>query len=77
VDSALYAFGLSPAYDYRPAQFKALPGTDEYTKEQESLHKQAIIERLQRDQAIKEGHANHGRFVKDRHGRDPWHSWDD
>lgn len=77
VDSVLYAFGLSPAYDYRPAAFKALPGTSAYTKEQEELHKQAIIERIQKEQAIKDGHANHGRFVKDKHGRDPWHSWDD
>ncbi len=76
VDAALYAFGLSPAYNYTPTKFKAKQGTPEYIKEQEELHKQAVIERIQREQAMKNGNPNIGHFVKDRHGRDPWQNWD-
>lgn len=75
VDSVLYAFAFSPAYDYVPPKFKVLPGTEEYIKEQEDLHKQALREKIQRDQALKDG--NHGiTWVKDNQGMDPWHSWD-
>lgn len=75
VDAALYAFGESPAYDYKPAKFKALPGTIEYIREQEGLHKEALVERIKRDQAMKDGGAV-GHFQKDNQGMDPWHSWD-
>lgn len=76
VDAALYAFGLSPAYNYTPAKFRAMPGTNEYIKEQEDLHKQALIEKIQRERAQKDGMDNINYFPKDNHGRDPWNSWD-
>lgn len=72
VDSALYAFALSPAYDYRPLRSKALPGTTEYNKEQEDLHKQAIVERIQREQHGKMGGMNFPKVD----GRDPWNNWE-
>lgn len=72
IDSALYAFGLSPAYDYKPLRSKALPGTQEYNREQEELHKQAIRERLEREHHGKNG--NNQSFPKV-DGRDPWHNW--
>ena len=75
VDATLYAFGLSPAYDYVPTKFKALPGSKEYIKEQEDLHKQAIAEKIQRDNAFKNGNPNAGHFIKDQYGRDPWNNW--
>lgn len=75
VDSVLYAFAFSPAYDYVPPKFKAQPGTPEYILEQESLHKQAIVEKIQRDQALKDGKPI-GLF-KNKQGRDPWHDWED
>lgn len=73
VDSALYAFALSPAYNYTPIASKALPGTAEYNREQEDLHKQAIIEKLQREHAMK----NMGPMMNfpKVDGRDPWHNW--
>lgn len=74
VDSVLYAFKESPAYDYKPAKFKAIHGTAEYIKEQEELHKEAIREKIKREQAMKDGVA--GGFPKDASGKDPWHSWD-
>lgn len=75
VDAVLYAFGESPAYDYKPAPFKALLGTPEHVLEQERLHKQNIIDRIKQEQAMKDGAAV-GKFYKDSQGRDPWHSWD-
>lgn len=74
VDSVLYAFALSPAYDYKPAKFKAKPGTPEYIREQEDLHKEAIIERMKRDSAQSRGDSNVYGFPKV-NGRDPWHNW--
>lgn len=76
VDSCLYAFVLSPAYDYVPAKFKAAYGSSEHIKEQEKLHKEAIVERIKREQAQKDGVYN-APLYKDKHGRDPWHSWED
>ena len=74
VDSVLYAFALSPAYDYKPAKFKAKPGTPEYIREQEDLHKEAIMERMKRDAAQSRGEDNVYSFPKV-NGRDPWHQW--
>lgn len=76
IDAALYAFGLSPAYNYVPTKFKALPGTPEYVREQEDLHKQSIMEKIKREQALKTGNPDMGNFQKDNFGRDAWHSWD-
>lgn len=73
VDSCLYAFALSPAYDYRPLRSKALPGSQEYIKEQEDLHKQAIRERLERENAMKTSHGPMNFPKVD--GKDPWHNW--
>lgn len=75
VDSALYSFVLSPAYDYKPAPFKARYGSPEHVREQQELHKEAIRERIKREQAMKDG-AQYGAFVKGSSGRDPWHDWD-
>jgi hypothetical protein len=76
VDAALYAFGHSPAYNYIPTKFKAMPGSPEYIKEQEDLHKQAIAERIKREQAFKDPNAGISFFPKDNFGRDPWNNWD-
>ncbi len=76
VDAALYAFAESPAYDYKPPKFIAKPGTPEYLKEQEELHKQSLIEKIKREQALTDGGPAVGKFYKDQNGRDPWHSWD-
>lgn len=77
MDSVLYAFAFSPAYDWTPIKVPSMPGTPEYIKEQEALHKQAIVEKIQRESALKEGNAEAIKFFKDKQGRDPWHNWDD
>ncbi len=76
VDATLYAFAESPAYDYKPAKFIAKPGTAEYIKEQEDLHKEALIEKIKQQEAMKSGGPEVNKFYKDQQGRDPWHSWD-
>ncbi len=48
-----------------------LPGTPEYIKQQEDLHKQAIAERIQKEHQIKQGLG----WQKTKDGRDPWHEW--
>ena len=76
VDACLYAFGLSPAYNYTPAKFKALPGTPEYIREQEELHKEALREKIKRENALVNGGPTMGKFHKDQYGRDPWNNWE-
>lgn len=75
-DAALYNWFNGYHFLSRPAKVAAIPGSPEYIKEQEDLHKEAIRERILRDQAIKDGAPNQGNFVKDRFGRDPWNNWE-
>jgi phage terminase large subunit len=54
-----------------------MPGTPEWIKDQETLHKQAIIEKMQKENALK-GNANDNLgYERDQFGRAPWQRWDD
>lgn len=75
-DAMLYGWFNGYHFLATPAKKALRPGTAEYIAEQESLHKQSIVERLQREAAIKDGAPNQGRFQKDQYGRDPWNNWD-
>lgn len=77
VDSVLYAFAFSPAYDYVAPRLSTRPGSAEYYREQESLHKQAIMERMKKEQANKDAAASGISWAKDSNGMDPWHKWED
>ena len=59
-----------------PAKIALMPGTIEYNREQETLHKQAICERIQKEQALKDGNKEGTTWVKTKNGRDPWNEWD-
>lgn len=74
-DAMLYGWFNGYHFLSTPAKKAAIPGSIEYIKEQEDLHKQSIMEKIKRDQAQKDGNYHMG-FVKDNQGRDPWHSWD-
>lgn len=74
-DALLYGWYNGYHFLFTEAKKALMPGTPEYNKEQEDLHKQAIMERLQREQAQKSP-MNGMTWSKDNHGRDPWHSWD-
>jgi hypothetical protein len=73
-DAFLYGWFNGYHFLSSPAVKALLPGTPEYVKQQEDLHKQAIIERIKRDQALKDG--SPAGWTKTREGKDPWHDWD-
>ena len=52
-------------------------GSAEYIKEQEDLHKQAIMERMKREQALKDGSSQGQTWETDKFGRAPWQRWED
>ena len=74
-DALLYGWFNGYHFLFTPEKRAKMPGTIEYIKEQEDLHKEAIIERLQREQAQKSPFGGM-QWVKDNHGRDPWHNWE-
>ncbi len=75
VDSALYAFKLSPAYNYTPEVKKALPGTVEYLKEQEEQHIKSIQDQLKRDIENKQSKGGYGSWTKNKKGIPNWNDW--
>lgn len=75
VDSALYAFKLSPAYNYIPPIKKAQPGTPEFIKEQEDKHIQALMDKVKRDKEIRENKGGYGAWNKDKKGVADWNKW--
>jgi phage terminase large subunit len=58
---------------------KVIPmhGTPEWIKQTEDLHKQAIIEKLEKERALKEGTNEKMNWEVDKFGRAPWQRWDD
>ncbi len=74
-DAMLYGWFNGWHFLSTPAKKATIPGSIEYIKEQEDLHKQSIVERIKLEQALKDG--NQGiTWQKDNLGRDPWHNWD-
>lgn len=76
IDSVLYAFAESPAYDYVAPKLSTKHGSPEYFREQEQLHKQALMDRIKKEQALKDPNVQGLTWVKDKQGKDPWDSWD-
>lgn len=76
VDSVLYAFAESPAYDFVAPKLSTKHGSPEYFKEQETLHKQALMDKIKREQAMKDPNVQGLSWTKDKNGRDPWNNWD-
>ncbi len=75
-DAFLYGWFNGYHFLSKPAKVAAIPGSVEYIKEQEDLHKEAIRERIKRDQLMKDGAKDPGFFPKDNFGRDPWNNWE-
>jgi hypothetical protein len=73
-DALLYGWFNGYHFLATPAKVVHKPGTQEYIKEQEDLHKEAIMDRIKREQAQKDGGA--AGWIKDQNGQDPWHRWD-
>lgn len=74
VDSTLYAFKLSPAYNYMPPPLSPKPGTPEYLKEQEEKHLQATIDQLKRVKSNETGNL-FGAWNKNKKGIAEWNEW--
>jgi hypothetical protein len=75
-DAFLYGWYNGWHFLSKPAKIALIPGSPEYIREQEDLHKKSIAERLQREQMLKDPNARGITWVKDRNGRDPWNNWD-
>lgn len=75
VDSCLYAFKLSPAYNYTPPIEKPKPGTPEFIKSQEDQHIQAIMEKIQREKDMRDAKGGYGSWQKNKKGIPDWNSW--
>ena len=76
-DSLLYAFVYGTQFLAREALIAPMPGTAAYIKDQEDKHKEAIREKIKREQAIKAGDPYQAfKLYKDKSGRDPWNNWD-
>lgn len=75
-DAFLYGWFNGWHFLSKPAKVALIPGTPEYIKEQEDLHKQSIMERMQREAAQRDPNAQGITWVKDKNGRDPWNNWD-
>jgi hypothetical protein len=72
-DALLYAWRNGYHFLYTPAKIKPLPGTPEYVREQDELHKESIRQRLKQEHALSQGTAPS--WTKGPSGRDPWHEW--
>ncbi len=75
VDSCLYAFKLSPAYNYTPPIEKPRPGTPEYVRAEEDQHIKAIQERLKREKDMKDSKGGYGAWNKNKKGIADWNQW--
>lgn len=74
-DAFLYGWFNGYHFLSTPAKKALTPGTPEYIKEQEDLHKQSIIERIQREQALKDPNAQGLNWHRNKDGTNPWNEW--
>jgi len=73
-DALLYGWYNGYHFLSTPAKKALLPGSVEYIKEQEDLHKEAIRERIQREQAMKDPNAGI-QWQRSANGVNPWNEW--
>lgn len=75
-DAFLYGWFNGWHFLSSPAKRAAIPGSVEYIKEQEDLHKQSIRERMQREQAQNNPSTQGLTWGKTPDGRNPWNEWE-
>jgi hypothetical protein len=73
-DAMLYGWFNGYHFLSTPAKKALQPGTPEYIKEQEDLHKQAIMERMKKEQALKDPNAG-VTWQPSNNGVNPWNEW--
>jgi phage terminase large subunit len=74
-DAFLYGWFNGWHFLTEPAKLAPKYGSPEYIKEQEDLHKQSIMEKIKRDQQLKENPMGIT-WERSPNGLDPWRSWD-
>jgi hypothetical protein len=75
IDAVLYAFKESPAYHYKDPVVMPKVGTAEYDRLQEEQHVQAAMEKVKRDNELRDGKNSFGNWVKDKKGIPDWNKW--
>jgi hypothetical protein len=74
-DALLYGWFNGYHFLSTPAKKALIPGTVEYIKEQEDLHKQAIMEKIKREEAMKNPSTQGLTWARNENGRNPWNEW--
>jgi len=74
-DAFLYGWFNGWHFLSGPEKKALMPGTPEYIKEQEDKHKQAIMERIQREERMKNVSSDGISWGKLPDGRNPWNEW--
>ena len=74
VDALLYGWFNGYHFLATPAKRALAPGTVEYIKEQEDLHKQALMEKIQREEALKDPNGQ-VQWHRSQNGMNPWQEW--
>lgn len=76
-DAMLYGWFNGYHFLSQPAKKAAMPGSLEYIKEQEDLHKQSIMERIRREAQMNDPNAQQEmNWQRNADGSAPWNSWD-
>ena len=75
-DAMLYGWFNGYHFLSTPAKKATIPGTPEYIKEQEDLHKQSIMERIKREESMKDPFAKGISWQNNPDGSAPWNQWD-
>lgn len=74
-DAFLYGWFNGWHFLSTPAKKALMPGSPEYIKEQEDLHKQAIMEKIKKEQAMNNPNTQGLSWAKLPNGRNPWNEW--
>jgi len=74
-DAFLYGWFNGYHFLSTPAKKALTPGTPEYIKEQEDLHKQAIMDKIKRDQATNNPNGSGRTWVNNADGSAIWNNW--
>jgi hypothetical protein len=74
-DALLYGWFNGYHFLSSPAKKALIPGTVEYIKEQEDLHKQSIMERIKREEAMNNPNTQGLSWQRNENGRNPWNEW--
>lgn len=76
IDAVIYAYRVSPFYNYKPAEIEPQPGTKEYDEKQASLLLENHLKKL-RDEKVQKDGAGAPSWQNDAQGIPPWLKFDE